>query len=503
MTFKFYKYAGKRLAYNKASALANLTPITITSDRLQSNQNLESPTILIDGGTYDLTEYTYVYIQEWQRYYFISSRMWIGEDILQIDLEEDYLYTWAAKLDLAGTSGVARYSGLGYASNIDPRLGFFDVPTVTSSATNITVGTTLYALRFYSYGGNNYGSEAIALMVKPLLYKLLYKIMDLPDAERVLVCRSLIDITEVHYLNLQSIYNNLDAYSNLVFCTPGKVDDSWSIQTYKYVDISFTQQELEGYAFHIILQPDDVKKLSYVRIESNATVTSGDFWELQANWEFLIPYAGSVSFKPADTGYYTITYTAFDVSYEPFENSYVIIPFINDSLYYPAMQVLPVRTTLSFPIDTTYSNASLTNTSNMLTMAMGMLGGAGLLASGNPTGLLSIAQSGVSAYNNYQNIQMREAMGFSFKGNMGGVPALTSLITGSKIYWFKFQKRPISNVAGFRSALGYTDGNYRTLASLSGTGYAQVDVHDIDGVVGINSNEIATIKNLLSGGVYF
>jgi hypothetical protein len=167
------------------------------------------------------------------------------------------------------------------------------------------------------------------------------------------------------------------------------------------------------------------------------------------------------------------------------------------------MQVLPVRTTLSFPIDTTYSNASLTNTSNMLTMAMGMLGGAGLLASGNPTGLLSIAQSGVSAYNNYQNIQMREAMGFSFKGNMGGVPALTSLITGSKIYWFKFQKRPISNVAGFRSALGYTDGNYRTLASLSGTGYAQVDVHDIDGVVGINSNEIATIKNLLSGGVYF
>ena len=108
MTIKFYKYLGSKNVMNKRAALALLTPLVISSDEIVGAQEISNPTLFVNASDGVLSGYNYVYITEWDRYYYVINTQWMSDGVYQIWLEEDYLNTWAVAAVAAGYEGVAK-----------------------------------------------------------------------------------------------------------------------------------------------------------------------------------------------------------------------------------------------------------------------------------------------------------------------------------------------------------------------------------------------------------
>lgn len=72
--------------------------------RLQDNCSLISPIIVIDGNSFrDFTEYNYVYIPYFKRYYFIGNSRFLIGDMIEIPLSVDVLMSFRESITQIST----------------------------------------------------------------------------------------------------------------------------------------------------------------------------------------------------------------------------------------------------------------------------------------------------------------------------------------------------------------------------------------------------------------
>lgn len=493
MHINFYTYTGRTDAVNKSLS----SPTQLTGNELTGMQELTDPVINIKSASAPV--FNYAYIQEFGKYYFLDPPVWVGNDVYQYQFHEDVLYTF--RTHILAQSGIVRYSAQGREDMYDPRIAFESVPAVGSSTLGVT-DNSRYVLRYWniSEGPMHVYNKTIcvAFMNDTSYNRFLQVYSNMSESDRVIVGTCIQDVTHVHYLKLgdsnSGIYSLPDT-QQLIF-------QSAESNTSVTVDLYDSGAAIQTAFAYIIDSISDVSKLSYVDIQTPATWTDGKFWTGSSNWRILLPYAGGVELRPSDTGFYNITYTALRIAYEPFENAYVITPYINDRAFIEAQQVIPVQTTCAFPIDTSFDNISGNRIATILSGTAGVVKGAAEMATGNPMGAVSIASSVMGSANSLASLNVQAGIaGASFAGVTGGVPAYTDTLDGSKIYWIHTTAVPRSGYASLWTDYGKPDGAYRALSTLSG--YAEVsDVH-IPLASGLTDPERQQILSLLSGGVVF
>lgn len=94
MVFKFYINSAEPERVDKTAFLNS--ELSVDSGRLEPEQSVEAPAVLVTFHTFP--SFNYVYIEEFNRYYFVQDIQWIGENVYRFSLKEDYLMTWKDKI---------------------------------------------------------------------------------------------------------------------------------------------------------------------------------------------------------------------------------------------------------------------------------------------------------------------------------------------------------------------------------------------------------------------
>ena len=72
-------------------------PYIIQAVYFKQPENIENVTLLLDKFT-NFNDYNYIYIEELNKYYFITSRIIVDNNRFIINCEEDVLYTFKSKI---------------------------------------------------------------------------------------------------------------------------------------------------------------------------------------------------------------------------------------------------------------------------------------------------------------------------------------------------------------------------------------------------------------------
>lgn len=117
LDIRFYSSFSKRK--NSTKQPANTDLYTTEKCILKENTSIISPTVILSGN--HLVDYTYAYIPDFNRYYFVSEPTSDAQGLVTLQLSEDYLATW--KSVISNTKAHIVYSSTGYDTNIiDPRI---------------------------------------------------------------------------------------------------------------------------------------------------------------------------------------------------------------------------------------------------------------------------------------------------------------------------------------------------------------------------------------------
>ena len=98
-----YRYSGDSKIINKNPLLANTSNIPITGELLEDVDILNLSIIfeinLTNYSISDLVKYTYAYIEEFNRFYFVTNFRILENDLLEISFKSDVLYNFYLLFD--------------------------------------------------------------------------------------------------------------------------------------------------------------------------------------------------------------------------------------------------------------------------------------------------------------------------------------------------------------------------------------------------------------------
>ena len=531
MTFKFYHYSGAKINVNKAPLLAD--PLTITDAHFAGNQDIEHPVIVVsDSGANAASGYNYVYIQDWARYYFVNKRTWLADGALMVQLDEDYIYTSRA-LILAQT-GYCRYSGLGDGNLSDSRVVF--QPATQKEEFGIEFENQIttpmkdwYVIKFMSawpfvsgtvpsYVMDNAWAVNAAYLNQAAFDEFVDKYSNIStEADRVLIGHCIQSINRINYIRLDSTAMSDYADNGIRFLAPFGTGSSTS------ATISWTTDASKE--CYIISGPEKVQNIfqrnayaANARTDPNVmgTIhkfnTNSRFYKLQAQYLLKLPELAPIPFNPVAFGLATDFSIRFSITYEPFSENYIIRfrdATGNDALYQPVVQRCRIQ--VPFLTDNNLdlrAQQQLQNTLAMIGSCAGSLGGAiGSASSGDLFGTIS----GVSAFgmsiNNYmmteQRQKLQESLNMSMTPSSGGSDDWVAggLYAPLNAKMYVLTQVPVMLPWTHK---GIPDFTWRSLLSLEGTGYAEIDLVDVVGnATNLTDNELTQIKAALSAGVIF
>lgn len=519
MTIKLYKYLGAAININKGPLLSN--PLTITDSHIAGNQDMEAPILVISAdGANAALDYNYVYIQDWSRYYFITKRTWLADGCYQIYLQEDYIYT-AATLVYAQT-GLCRYSGLGDKNLPDSRIQLKPTSTIAEWPINPVNGggTYWYVVKFLSEqpmvgATSNKATVNIAIMNEGAYTGFTAAYKTKSETARVKISACIISVYRVKYIDPNSTMLGASVYQ-IRFKSP--YDTSGTDET---VIWSATDGEL----CYIITSPQEVYRITPVIMQVSTTAgsgpvknfnTGGHFWELNAQYILRLAELQPIPFTPAALGLGTNFQIYVSIVYEPYGENYVIMfgKYVGADFipYGHAPIAQRCQTAITFITDNTlnlYQEATMANT---LALFGGMTGSAikaGMgLAAGDIGGALGGVIGMLGTGNNYvmreKQLQVSEFAGMGLTGTVGGSIDWTSYAMFSTNKCYVITQEPVTNYGGWWGRHGIPDGAWRPLTSLSGTGYAEIDLVDVEGNNSYYTDgEIQKIIDQLAAGVIF
>lgn len=515
MTIKLYKYTGATININKSPLLG--TPLTITDSHVAGNQDMENPILVISGtGTNAALDYNYCYIQDWSRYYFIVKRTWLADSVYQIQLEEDYIYT--AQALILAQNGLCRYSGLGDGNLTDNRVilkpyAHIDKYNVQSFSEN--ADRNIFVMHFYSsnpviaseipspYLGNIGLNEAVVYLSDQSLEAFFRNYANLSEADRVAVGKAIISINFVQAPGL--ITSNAISVTKLKFETP-----------FSNSPIEVSCYPTGGHYAKVIPSPTDIRncidpelfKVIATTDTPKVFNTENKFYFLNGIFTLKMGGLQPINISPRSFGKNSSFTISFNLMYEPFTEQHIInlFPDVYDGEYTPIIQ----KCTLSMPFmsDTSFDQFGLNSLANSINLVSGV--GGGLIRSGTAIGSgdvmgtvsssLGIANSIVGYVGQQERMELGENIGYSVSGSPGIAMFYAKSMPISWNLYHAFYE-PVSLPWDHK---GIPDGHWRSLLSLSGTGYAEIDLVDITGNNGIYSdNEIQQIIQRLAAGVIF
>lgn len=518
MTLDFYKYTGAENVINKRTALQTATTVSISSEKIEGVQDIENPTLYVRAEENVISGYNYVYIREWQRYYFVQRSQWVGDGIYLISLREDYLNSWSVKAGAAGYGGVAKYSGLGSGNLKDPRCVFKPVSKIEKFDIDIPQGDGAvkewYVLKFYSdnpfWGSDTSGFNLNIAYMNPQTFRyFVSQYNSKTEAERVMIASCIRSVNKVSYTDPTAVTNQL----GIKFRTPFNSDGGIS-----YVEISLVSAP--NRECYLYVDPSDLFYLSPTRFFVSTGGGSGvmknfnpseQFWTLDAKYLLKFSELQPIPFDPRVFGLENNFNIMLKINYEPYTENYVITfcylssGFWSDFTQTPLLQ--QCKTSVPFITDTSldmFEQQTLNNTLGLVGGIMGGFGSAvGGVIQGNPLSVIGGVTSMIAAGNQYdmkeQQLLVSQFTGYGMSGIIGGSADWIKPI------WMDFgcyviTQEPYSTLW---ANLGKPDGRLRSFMALAGTGYAELELVNPPALAGASYNELNQFASLCRQGVIF
>lgn len=490
MTAVFYNYAGEYEEVDKT--LLNGT--TVNDVRLLPGHDVTTPAIECEFAS--RPSYNYVQISALGRYYFIDRWTYGGGKIWIMTLTVDTLMTFSSLLDYA--HGTVDYSAFGSTAIIDRRMTFTDCPTISRSSGTFS-NSYYYVVKYW----NPFGDQPhVAIMTTFGYGSMIAAIAAISSkARRALAWSCLLDVTIAYNIDIQSAAT---ATTTMELWQTSFIDPEEP-----YITLTITG------GYYDIADGDDVstviKYKEYDVSTLGMTVTSGDFWDLNAKWTILIPETGSISFSPSDFGVTSISSTKIRVYFEPYEAAYVLIPVINNNVYYTAMIVTPVNTRTILPIDARYDNLAGQATATALSVGGTMISSiasiAGGVATQNPA-LIGVGASQaagafaqtVNGINDYRSAKAASAVSGSTVGSSGGSPSWVESDLKTKIHTMKITATLRGTASDFRARWALPDGTVHAASDMDGYGYFKFGDVELDDTTGMTASEVDMLKSQLLAG---
>ena len=529
MTFKFYHYAGAKINVNKTPLLDN--PLVITDAHFAGNQDIEHPVIVVsDSGANAASGYNYVYIQDWARYYFINKRTWLADGALLVQLDEDYVFT--AKTLIYTQTGYCRYSGLGNTNISDsrviykptPKIEKFPIAPINPDGTWTALSGYWYYVKFISenpfVATNNVGncSQNIAVLNSEGWRAFRNTYYTLPEKERVAVANCIQSVNRTMYA-----VPNASALANSTFGV--RFSNPYAESGFDDVKVQWNVADYPDAKCIIITGGDDEKlyldPAYFLVTTSNMSAaqvfnTDSRFYKLNAQYFIKLQDLQPIPFAPVSLGFDSSFRIALSIDYEPFgENLCIMFRKYNASLgdYTDPVSHAPLvqrcQTTEAFLVDKALNMYAEQERNNTLALTGGMVGGfvkigTGLVGGnvmGAFSGITDILQSANNYKMAYEQQRLNEFLGMGLTGAVSGSLSWSSGYYATDGYCHVITQEPEMLSIVYK---GIVDGQWRSLLSLDGTGYAEIDLVDVIGNnYNYTDNELTQIKSALSAGVIF
>lgn len=532
MTVTLYKYTGKANIVNKTMPSGTGNVLTITADYgFEGNQDSDQLFINIESATRPL--WNYAYIDSFDRYYFVTSCVWLAGQLWRLGLFIDDLKTFTT--GISGLSGTILYSGKGDPRRYDPRLVYNLPPTKTKiSVTTLTdsadaTGGTAYIVMACRYTDPTrpayLTSDSITNSTRYLIFTPksyfcfwwnLYNLSGTDEQMAVAISNTIVSVTVVRWLNLSGLTKS--AYAR--FASPEIFKIRNDMQAYlSYVDGStLPTPPSPGYDFWQISAEEYYDKQYIAFLDTCAT-----YADRKAQRLVDIPYVGQINVDLDNLGVPSTTthYLCAKISYDFGGNQYVV----SLGLAAPAATTCAAATfrdedyttfsngySANFVSDASYSAETETRTAQILSML-------GTLATGIATGIMTegatvpatIASLGIGAANfalTEQKIEYQKASSMKQNGSSNGgspynvlkynVVTPSPQIVKPAAALYKNTANSSTDPSTFQAAYGKPDGAYRTLSTL--TGFCQMGTVTIDGMA-VTTAQRDRIKQYLLSGV--
>lgn len=530
MTVKLYTYSGENIRVDKTDYLSS--PVSFNADLgFEGNQNIESPSIIIQSSAEPA--YNYAYIDAYHRYYYIISKTWLSNDLWRLSMVVDPLYTY--KSDITLQRGTVLYSGLGDVKKFDPRIIYNNIPersaisADTGDGLDSPAGGDPYIVLTCRFT-NTKPADAFPVTDTPnqmtyLIFSkaayayFMYNFLELQDADRVAISKTFVSATVVRWLDLSDIKTDFWTGATLAeyqthadFNSPelmagGSIGTSVRVQPTSGDLVPFWQISSELYTGKQYVQFSDVVN---------------NYADRQAQRLIDIPYIGQLSIDLEKLGadYDGAFKLAAEISYDFGSNAYVVTPghfkttetVGNMVKCYDAATCFSNGYAATFITDSSYQAEAETRTAQTLTMlgnaATGIITG---IATNGATVPATVAQMGITTTNaNLANMRLdyQQAASLAMNGSGNGgskYNALLKLENGTlvrpKATLYKRTNKSATNLAAFIEKYGKPDGAFSVLQSLVTTGFCQLGTVTLTGFVNATNNEKNQIQNALLTGV--
>lgn len=535
MTVKLYRYGGKNIAVNKALPSSGADYLEIVADYgFEGNQDVDQPSIIIESTAYP--SYNYAYIQELERYYFVTARVWLSGQLWRLTLRCDVLRTF--RDGIYEQSGTVLYSGSGDSRRYDPRL-VYNMPPVktaisptTLSDTGDATGDNPYIVMACRYMDPNMPATSAKptnqmsyIIFTPQAYYCfagaLYRMSQNDDATATAISNTIVSVTIVRWLNMSG-YTPCSRY--VTFASPEIFSITRNFAPYP-IRCVYDESGSEPYP-----GPFEVWQLTAEQYNAKRYLAFADtalsYADRKAQRLIDIPYVGQISVDLDNLGLpsYTGYYLCVEIGYDFGGNEYVVSLGTGATSLTQAAAVqyqrvdyttFPNTYTANFVTDSSYNAETETRIAQLLSIAGTAVGGivSGIVTEG-ATIPATVASLGIGAANfalNEQKIEYQKAASMKLSGTSNGGSAYNTFITYvvtpqphiqyPAAVLYKKTASSSTNPASFAADYGKPDGAYRALSSLAGTGYAQLGAITLTGLKTASEQEKIEIKNLLMSGV--
>lgn len=424
MQFDLYKLNCEQHLVNKTSG-TNLTFVDYAFGSPREEMNLLAPSIIFEY--HKVPDFNYIYISDFQRYYFVTNITSIRNNIYRIDLKVDVLCSFSTDL-LLQDAFVTRNEDLFDDGLVDNRIPLKDIPDITFDTTIGASGGTSLVNVEWDYD-SNVVSENIALcVINDLPYTRGSQVATKPSGTTLpTIMRRTGDnpltmiyaLTSFDYQHVASKIKNtasLAGYVAGVVYFPFKLSPDFMLDgsgniDYEKVKINNTQiyddetppQELktpvlkgESSCYYIIadfnIQPQDYNELEFMN------------YEPYIYYELYIPFKGWINLSVRDV-YNSRIIVYYAVDYLTGDGSVYVYNYTNNKMVYSSPVQIGIKMGASVSNLEEITKQKQTNTANLL---LGLIG-AGTstiigIATENPVAVVSGVLSGTKAIASAVNV---------------------------------------------------------------------------------------------------
>ena len=484
---------------NKVNKSTNLKTIGGFEYVIKSQSSIIEPSIMI---SYDgVIDFTYVYLQEFKRYYYVTNIVSIRNNIWQIDLKVDVLYTF--KDDIIGQNAfVSRCESTTYANSglVDKRVPIKDVPTITYTipTSGLLVDTTIVNNNFkyvlQAFDQDSVTMDLTSKSIAPLgtsLPTIYHGYSDNPITK--MYCLSASDYADLatdirqnssHANYIASILAiPFDISSDYKSATPESVI-KLGTSTIPVTDTYELKGESSGY--HVIAD--------FTYSGANTGYLSFLNYEPFTTYEIFIPYHGWVKLNAKDfLGKRILVYFALD--YSTGNGMVYISQYTTGHIIYSGIVQLGVKVGIT---TTNIHEINVQKSNNIMNMLLGVVGLGVGVSTGNPVavtgGVISATKSVVNAVN--QNALLQVSPQTTISGDRTGMYTELSVVVKKTEH-----SLVSSTLTTFRKLNGYPSNLFMALAS--GMGYTEIpEMHyEPSSQKYITSPEIDEIVALAKDGI--